>query len=107
MGKHSRLHRVAKRLHTHAVVFRENSDEEDCAVRAMFGQSTKAIADARGLSEGQVQYRIGKAGLAGERQSYRSGKSSMSKLVYRLGRTAARNVVRKEIAPKFDSVQDR
>lgn len=99
--------RKARRMHTHVVTFKSGSDEEDVAVQAMIGFNSKAIGNARGLSVGQVQYRIKKAGLVGERGRFRSGVSAMSKLVYRLARTHARKQVQSKIAPKFHPYEDR
>lgn len=97
----------AKRLHTHVVVFSPESDEEDCAVRAMLGQSTAAIAAHRGLTVGQVSYRIKKGGLVGARAAYRNGQTSLAKAVYKMGRDLGRRHVQKQIAPQFAGLAPR
>lgn len=97
----------AKRLHAHIVVFSPESDEEDCAVRAMLGQSTAAIAARRGLTVGQVSYRIKKGGLIGARAAYRNGQTSLAKAVYNMGRSMARRQVQRQIAPLFAGLAPR
>jgi hypothetical protein len=88
----------AKRLHTHTVVF-QNPVEVDCAVRAMLGQTTNAIAQATGLSPFQVMYRIHKAGI--RRADYRNCTSETAQVCYNVMNTALDKEVRAEITPKF------
>ncbi len=101
------IEQQAARLHTHRIVFHSGSNEEDVATRAMAGHTTKGIATALGLTMGQVNYYIKKAGLIGERGAYRSGQSQFAAVAYRALRAAARRRVQSEIAPKFVPYQDR
>ena len=59
--KLAKIQEEAKGRHTHIVIFKSDSEEEDVAVMARVGLTTKAIADATGLSESQAQYRVMKA----------------------------------------------
>ncbi len=88
----------AKRLHTHRVVFTANDDVE-CAVRALLGQSTRAISKSTGLSESQVQYRVSKAGI--DRWAFRNGETPLATKMIDLGYSHAQREVVNGIAPKF------
>lgn len=94
----TKLHKSAKRLHTHRIVFTANDDVE-VAIRALLGQSTDAIVAATGLNPGQVQYRVTKAGI--NRWEFRHGRTPLAKQMINLGRGAAQSEVVKTIAPKF------
>jgi len=91
-------------MHTHKVVF-ANGDDVDCAVRALLGQSTKAIMEATGLTEGQVTYRIAKAQI--NRWDFRHGKTPLAQRMIEIGRGPAAHIVNSEIAPKFRKLADR
>lgn len=82
----------------HIVLFTSTEDVE-CAVRAMFGQSTKAIMAETGFSPGQISYRVKKAGIS--RQDFRDGKTDLARRMIQIGRRHAVQTVRTEIAPKF------
>ncbi len=92
-------HKKALRLHTHRIVFTANDDIE-CALRALLGQSTRAIEAATGLSGGQVNYRVHKAGI--NRWDFRNGQTHLANQVLKLGRDLAYNQVKTKIAPKFE-----
>jgi hypothetical protein len=104
--KLTRLKNAASKLHTHTVVFAADTDDEECVALAFLGHTTKAIAKATGLSEGQVHYRIGKAGLVGERSNYRSGKSEIAQLVVRQCSNVVKTKVRQDIAPRFKGLAE-
>lgn len=98
------LQTTAKRLHTHKVVFTAQDDVE-CAIRALLGQSTVAIAAATGLSESQVQYRVSKARI--NRWEFRNGQSWMAKQMIRQMRPVASSHVANHIAPQFSHLAER
>jgi hypothetical protein len=98
----SKLQKEATRLHTHTVVF-DAGDDVECAVRALLGQTTRAIVAATGLSESQVQYRVSKAGI--NRWDFRNGKTALAKKVVEMGRGMASRHVEVEIAPQFEKLK--
>lgn len=100
---------TAKRLHTHTVVFREE-EQIECASMAMFGQTTKSIAHALGISESKAQYRIAKAqGVLGIRfrEQFRNGRSEFAKFVMKAGRSLARKKIASDIVPRFAPYEER
>lgn len=99
----SKTEEQAKRLHTHKVVFTGSVDIE-CAVRAMLGQTTRAIAEALGISESMAQYRIQKAQDSVQtrfRSDYRNCTSLVAKNAFAASRKFAWKEVESSIAPRF------
>jgi hypothetical protein len=97
------LKKQALKLHTHVVVFKQNSKEETVAAMAQFGQTTKAIATTTGLTPAQVQYRVSKAqNEMGRkfRSEFRNG-SVIAVRVMKAHLGEAREVIQKSVAPKF------
>jgi hypothetical protein len=93
-----KIKQQAQRLHTHRILFTATDDQE-CAARALLGQSTLAIATATRLTPGQVQYRITKAGI--NRWDFRNGKTPLANRMIDLGYNLAAQQVTTDIAPKF------
>lgn len=87
-----------KPTHTHTVIFTAPDDVE-CAIRALLGQTTRAIMEQTGLSSGQVQYRVKKAGIS--RADFRHGRTDLARHMFQIGRGPALRIVRHEIAPKW------
>lgn len=74
------------------------------AVRAMQGQTTRAIAREFKISESMAQYRISKAQLAFGtyfRRDYRNGTGEIVKKMLAATANLARQIVVQDIAPKF------
>ena len=88
----------ATRLHTHTVIFRDGDDVE-VAIRALLGQSTKAICKATGLPPHQVQYRVSKAGI--NRWDFRHGRTPLAQQMIEAGWQPALQQVSQKITPKF------
>lgn len=61
------------------VDFDLNPDDLECALLGKAGWHTQAIAEATGLTQSQVTYRLGRAGV--KRADYRNGQSEMAKFV--------------------------
>lgn len=89
------------------VDFHANATDFQCVLLAAIGWGSAAIADYTGLTEGQVQYRIGKAetgrrkGEATARQMYRTGKSPVAQSVV-AAITGRGSVVKKQITTTLD-----
>jgi hypothetical protein len=100
-----KIQKAARSLHTHTVVFKTGSDEDFAARYGMMGLTTKAIAAKTGLTESQVQYRLGKAKIkrAGK-EGYRNGTNPFAQRVLAVGIKMAKSVVADEIAPRFAGV---
>lgn len=98
------VEKVPKRsLKTHTVVYSAITDIR-CAVMAMQGQTTKAIAGQLGITEAKAQYRIKKAQdllKTKFRADFRNGKSDFAQYVLGATFRQAERIVRTEIAPKF------
>jgi hypothetical protein len=95
----------ARQLCRHKIVF---SDWIDilCAVRAMQGRTTKAIANEFGLSEAQTQYRISKAQhtISKEtrfRSDYRTGMNGFAKQMLAATEQLGVSFIKKKVAPKW------
>jgi hypothetical protein len=95
--------RGTKRIHAHTVVYQDVVDIT-CAIRAMQGRSTRAIAQELGLSDSKAYYRISKAQQAMGtyfRSDYRSGQGALVEAMMTATSGIAEAIVRKKIAPKF------
>ena len=96
-----------KRLHTHTVVY-EDTEDILCAVRAMQGRSTKAIAQELGITESKVQYRIKKAQDSVQtrfRADYRNGTGQVTKDMLKATERVARGFVARKIAVQFEHLK--
>jgi len=74
------------------------------AVRAMQGQTTRAIAREFKMSESMAQYRVGKAQAAlGTyfRRDYRNGTGDIVKKMLAATHDLARQIVVQDIAPRY------
>jgi hypothetical protein len=90
-------------LKTHTVVYSALVDIR-CAVMAMQGQTTKAIAAQLGITPAKAQYRIMKAQdllRVRFRADFRNGRSEFAKYVLGATYRQAEKIVRTEIAPQF------
>lgn len=89
------------------VDFHANATDFQCVLLAAIGWGSAAIAEYTGLTEGQVQYRIGKAetdrrkGEATARQLYRTGKSTVAQSVV-AAITSKSSTVKKQITTSLD-----
>jgi len=98
-----KLEAEVRRMHTHTVVFKSGSAEEDVAVLARGGLTTKAIADATGLSESQAQYRILKAQReigTRFRRDFRQGSELAMRAIQAIA-PEVREEIQDKVTPKF------
>jgi hypothetical protein len=99
----TKLEQEARRLCTHTIVFTDLT-EKMCAVRAMQGRTTKAIAHEFRITESEAQYRIIKAQKSMNtrfRRDYRNGDGKVAQKMLRATEQIGLRVVDHEIAPKF------
>jgi hypothetical protein len=76
------------------VDFGNNDHDLECAILGEAGWHTSAIARETNLTESQVQYRLGRAGV--KRKDYRDGRSEMANFM--LTQIRSRSNAKKRIA---------
>jgi len=99
----TKIEKAARKLCTHTVIFTDITDKL-VAVRAMQGRTTGAIAHEFGLTKSEAQYRITKAQKSLNtrfRADYRNGEGELAAKMLAATTNIARQVVEKQIAPKF------
>lgn len=98
-----KIDRAARKLCTHTIVFTDSTDKL-CAVRAMQGRSTKAIAAELGITLSEAQYRIIKAQKSLNtrfRRDYRNGDGAVVRKMMKVTEGIGMSCVERQIAPKF------
>ncbi len=101
--KGSAIDAEARVMCKHTVVYTSAQDIA-CAVMAMQGRTTKAIARELGMSPHMVQYRISKAQNSLKtrfRADYRNSNGALVRQMMELTRPLAYKVVTTKVAPKF------
>ena len=99
-----------KKTNRHQIRFQVSKDHNDLEsavlevqvlIRARNGWSTRAIAEATGLSEGQVNYRIKKGEGVGTRKEFRDGTSWVSQAAMNATARGIVTEIAKNITPKY------
>lgn len=95
-----------ERLKTRRTIFSGLNEDTDLLVAALgeMGLSTKAIASKTGLSEGQVIYRLGFAGV--RRADYRSGESKSAAIVEKAVLGTLLHLSEKQVSAKFKAEEN-
>lgn len=101
-----KLQQKALRLHTHTVVYEDNSLDFSVLQYGMTGAYTaKAIAKSLNTTPGKVQFRLHKAGIS--LREIRSDPNPLKRRMLQLMNPVTAKVIRKTIQPRFVSFAQR